>query len=270
MDSLYNVYYAGELLDGQQLEQVRARLASLFKADDATLDKLFSGTPQLVKRECDKATALKYKQAMENAGARPLIKTAKATAAPEPQAAPEPAKALTAAERIAALAAAPDQGSYDEPESAANASHSAIDNDSDLNLAPHGTEVLKPGERSEQVVADIDTSDLEVDEQAERLSEQASTPPPAPDTSHLSMGEVGDEIPTLATEQQATVPDTDGLTLTPEGTDFADCAAPQAPAPDLDLSGIDLAPEGSDVLDESHRNKPKPPPPATDHIRLQD
>ncbi|MEH6586533.1 MAG: hypothetical protein V7720_08235 [Halioglobus sp.] len=276
MDSLYNVYYAGELLDGQQLEQVRARLASLFKADDATLDKLFSGTAQLVKRECDKTTALKYQQAMENAGAKPLIKAAKATAPPEPEPEPEPktaqepAKAQTAAERIAALAAAPDQGSYDEPESAANASQSAIDNDSDLNLSPEGTEVLKPEERSEQVVADIDTSDLEVDEQSQRLSEEASAPPPAPDTSHLSMGEVGDEIPTLATEQQPTVPDTEGLTLTPEGTDFSDCAAPQAQAPVLDLSGIDLAPQGSDVLEEAHRNKPKPPPPATDHISLQD
>lgn len=270
MDSLYNVYYAGELLDGQQLEQVRARLASLFKANDATLDKLFSGTPQLVKRECDKTTALKYKQAMENAGAKPLIKAAKASATTEPSPAAEPARPQTAAQRIAALAAAPDRGSYDEPESASPASPSVTDNDSDLDLSPEGTEVLRPEERSEQVVADIDTSGLEVDEQAERLSEEASPPPPAPDTSHLSMGEVGDEIPSLPNEQRSIVPDTGGLALTPEGTDFSDCAAPEAQAPEVDLSGIDLAPAGSDVLDEAHRNKPKPPPPATDHISLQD
>ena len=48
---------------------------------------------------------------MEQAGARPLIKAVQpeAEAAPAPAAAPAP---QTAAEKIAALAAAPDQGQY--------------------------------------------------------------------------------------------------------------------------------------------------------------
>lgn len=70
MEARYNIYFAGQLLAGHALAGVRENIARLFNADDATLDKLFSGKAQLVKRDCDKATALKYKQAMEQAGAR--------------------------------------------------------------------------------------------------------------------------------------------------------------------------------------------------------
>ena len=277
MDPLYNIYFSGELLEGQQLEQVRGNLAKLFKANDSTLDKLFSGSPQLVKRECDKATALQYKKAMENAGAKPLIKAVETAQSASSEPASEPAKPQTAAERIAALAAAPDQGGYDAAETTTAPSDGSraanrpdTDGGSGIDLAPEGTEVLKPDERSEQVVADIDTSSLDLDEVSGRLSEEAPAPPSAPDVGHLSMGEVGDSIPTLTAESPPVEPNTDGIDLAPEGTDFSDCNAPEAEAPTLDLSGIKLAPEGSDVLDEEHRNRKKPPPPSTDHISLQD
>ena len=74
METRYNVYFAGQLLPGQELTSVRDKLAKLFNADQQTLEKLFSGKAQLLKRDCDKATALKYKQAMERAGAQPVIK----------------------------------------------------------------------------------------------------------------------------------------------------------------------------------------------------
>ncbi len=73
MSESYNIYFAGELLPEHDASEVRARLAKLFNANDATLDKLFSGKRQLIKRDCDKATALKYKQAMEKAGAKPVV-----------------------------------------------------------------------------------------------------------------------------------------------------------------------------------------------------
>ena len=76
MDPQYDIYFAWEMLDGHEPAAVRAGLGKLFKADDATLDKLFSGKRLLIKRGCDKATALKYKQAMEKAGARPACANA--------------------------------------------------------------------------------------------------------------------------------------------------------------------------------------------------
>lgn len=269
MAALYNIYYAGEILDGFQPEQVRSSLGQLFKAGDATLDKLFSGKPQLLKRECDRATALKYKQAMEKVGARALVREASPQAADAAKA--EPAKAQTAAERIAALAAAPDVGSSPAGSAAPTATATGTDEDeAGLKLTAEGTEVLKPEERAQEVVADIDTSGLDLDPPVDRLAAEAAAAPPAPDTSHLSMAEVGEDIPTLADSAEALSPNTEALDLAPEGTDFSDCAKPEAEPPELDLSALALSPAGSDVLDETQRKRRDPPAPDTGHIHLQD
>ncbi len=58
MEERYNVYFAGQVVEGYDLHSVRDKLAKVFNADQATLDKLFSGKAQLIKRDCDKATAL--------------------------------------------------------------------------------------------------------------------------------------------------------------------------------------------------------------------
>ena len=70
---------------------------------------------------------------------------------------------------------------------------------------------------------------------------------PAPDTSHLTMGEVGEDIPNLPSDVSELEPDTSSLALSPEGSDFSDCTPAQAAIPDLDLSAIALAPAGSDT-----------------------
>jgi hypothetical protein len=72
-EETFNIYYAGELLEGHDSASVRAGLAVLFNANDATLDKLFSGTTHLIRRDLDREQALRYKAAMERAGARPRI-----------------------------------------------------------------------------------------------------------------------------------------------------------------------------------------------------
>jgi hypothetical protein len=192
-------------------------------------------------------------------------------AAAEDTPANDTARPLTAAERIAALAAAPEAGSAPAAATAPPATSPAADaDDSGLNLEPEGTEVLKPEERPQQVVAEIDTSALDVDPPAQRLAAEAPPPPPAPDTSHLSMGEVGEDIPTLASEDEPLSPNTDALELSPAGTDFADCAKPEPAPPELDLSALEVSPAGTDVLDEEQRRRSDPPPPNTDHIGLQD
>lgn len=269
MEKRYNVYFAGQILEGFDAAQVRAALAGLFKADEATLQKLFSGKAQLIKKSCDKSTALKYKQAMEKAGARPVIKALQA----ETEAPPSPATtppAQTAADRIAALASAPDTAGFAGSGQPPPASATAQQSDS-LDLCPEGTAVLRMEERSKPLESDIDTSGLTVDTAAQRLSEEAPPPPPAPDTQHLELGDIGDPIPSLPAQQAALNPDIGGIDLSPEGTDFSDCQAPEPAAPALDLSGMDLAPPGAEVLREEER-KPADAGsgPATDHLNLAD
>ncbi len=270
MEQRYNIYYAGEVLQGQDPAAVRQRLGTLFKAGEAALDKLFSGTPQLVKRDCDKPTALKYKQAMEQAGAKPLVTAAK----PEQQAAPAAPKPQTAAERIAALAAAPDV-SYEHPAPAPAAAAPAAQpatgsGESPVSVSPAEGELLRPEERPQVSAVEVDTSGLSAEGSYARLEADRPAPPPAPDTSHLEMGAAGEAIPTLAPQSIPLDPDTSALALSPEGTDFSDCAAPAAVAPPLDLSAMDLAPAGSDVLEEAYRRRETPPPPATDHLSVEE
>lgn len=268
MDPLYDIYFAGEILDGYEPAAVRSALGKLFKADDPTLDKLFSGKLLMIKSGCDKATAMKYKQSMERAGANPVIR-AQETPTPPPEAKSTEADSPSAADKIAALAAAPDENAYRSGESAAPETPAETVEEG-MNIAPAGTDVLRAEERQVIQEVEVDTSGLAVDRAAERLSEAPEPPPPAPDTSHMAMGEVGETLPILDQAAPPAAVETNHLELSPSGTDFSDCAEPEPESPDLDLSGIDLAPEGSDVLDDRYRKRDEPAAPDTDHISLED
>lgn len=238
MNSLYDVCFAGQLLKGQELQAVRQKIQKLFNARPETLDKLFSGKTQLVKRGCDKATAEKYRQAMERAGALAIIRG--------------PAVAPTLAEPVAKK--------HSEP----------ADDDSGFDLAPAGSDVLRPEERTVLHTEEVNISGIELTEAGTDLSELIESTEVAPDTSHLSMGEVGEDIPTLADTRTPLNPDTDGISLTPEGTDFSDCAPPEAEAPALDLSSMEVAAAGSDVLEEQYKKTDQGKAPDTNHISLED
>lgn len=265
MDERYDVYFTGQVLDDQDPKQVRAQLGKLFNADQATLDRLFSGKPSVIKRGCDRATAQKYKSAMEKAGAVPLIRAeqkAERTRAPQ-----------TAAEKITALASAPDKMHYQQEQQeppAADASEDAEASEGDIGLTPPGTEVLRENERAAPVTRDIDTSALQVDTPATRLSEESSAPPLALDTSHLSVAETGATIPNLPSSDTPLSPNTDSISLSEPGTDFSDCAAPEPPTPTLDLSSLDMEPPGSDILEEQYRKADSGDMPATDHLSLSE
>jgi hypothetical protein len=267
METLYNVYFAGEVLPGHQAANVREGLATLFKASDATLDKLFSGSPQLVKRECDKATALKYKQALERAGAKPLIKRCdSANAAPGAR---DQARKMSMAERVAALAAGA-AGAGETASPAVTSRPAPGDADASMTLAPTGAEVLRPEERQAAAPRDVDTSSLTLASAGAPLAAPAPPAPPAPDTSRLSMGEVGEDIPTLPREEPGPEPDTSGIDLCPEGSDFSDCATGPAADPGLDLSALELAPAGSDIVEARYRQTDAPRPPDTTHLSLDE
>jgi hypothetical protein len=56
MDERFNIYFDGQVIAGHDVGSVREKLAKVFNADQSTLDKLFSGKLQLIKRGCDQAT----------------------------------------------------------------------------------------------------------------------------------------------------------------------------------------------------------------------
>lgn len=272
MEPLYNIYFAGQILEGQDLSAVRARMAKLFNASEAVLARLFSGEPQVIKRDCDKATALKYKKAMESAGARPMITAAANDKAQARQgAAPQAGGGKpNTAERIAAIAAAPDvaypnsdsEAEQDEPEDKGLPPK--------FTLGPVGCYLVNPDERPTVETPAIDVSDISVEADYGRLAAEQPTPPPAPDTDHYSMGEAGEDIPSLVQDTPAPPPDTSGVDLCPQGTDFSDCVTPDSEAPDLNLADYCLAPEGSDMLEAQFRPRPAAAAPDTSHLSTCD
>lgn len=283
MEKSYDILFAGQLVDGHDEAAVRASLGALFKASGETLEKLFSGQPQLIKRGVDKATAAKYRNAMHSAGALALIKVSSeqtpsqaATADSQSAAAGKP---QTMAERIAALAGdSPPQSAApattpDIPEPGARQASTGAPtpaDDSGLSLAPAGDDVLREDERETMEPVTVDTSSMEVDVSGADIPSipRFEEIPPAPDTSALSLGEIGEDIPNLPSTLEPLDIDTSAIDLAPEGTDFSDCIPTPVAIVEPDISGVELAPEGSELLEEQYQHKHAAAPPNVDHITL--
>jgi hypothetical protein len=259
MTEQFNVYFAGKVQEGHAPEDVRQAVGKLFKADEPTLDKLFSGKPQIIKKSCDHATAQKYLQALTQVGAQALIKQVPP---------PEPKAPLTRAERIAAIAAGDDESTATAVDQADVEPAPDI---AGLNLAATGADLLRPEERPEDVIANIDISGVQLSDADQPLAEARPKAPPPPATDHLSTAEPGELIPNLARQQDLIEPDISKIDLSPEGTDLSDCNPPPATTPEIALDHIELAVTGSDLLSEQDRVKPAPPPPPnTDHLSVKD
>jgi hypothetical protein len=269
MKERYDIYFSGQVMDGHDLESVRSKLSILFKADQTTLDKLFSGKAQLIKRNCDHSTALKYKNAMEQAGALPVLKALPA----ETESRTESSTDQSAAEKIAALAATTDDNRYQQSTPDAPSSESskpAPTESGSIGLAPPGTDVLREEERAEPVTREIDTTALQVDTSGSRLSDEKPPPAATLDTGHLSLADTGDSIPNLPSTDTPVTPNLDGLVLSEPDTDFSDCASPEPPAPVLDLSALAVEPAGTELLEEQYRKAEAGTTPTTDHLSLED
>jgi hypothetical protein len=242
MTERYNVYFAGRLVDGHNIASARQKLARAFNADQQTLDRLFSGKTQLVKSDCDQATALKYKAVMRRAGAEPTLSV---IGSESKQANTAAQSSQTAAEKIAALAALAIAGRSKTtqtiiPVSVAQPEHTA--GTRSIDLAPPGTDVLRISERAVPIIYSVDTSDLEMNILGQRLSNEPSSAPAMQDTSHFNIAAVGDVIPNLPLSRSPISPNIDDLTLSPVDFDFSDCVALVAKLVHQDLSVLSLTP----------------------------
>ena len=115
MEERFDVEFAGEILSGFDKPAVQAAVATLFKADEATLSKLFSGERLRIKRNCDAATAQRFADALARAGARtqlipltqPTAEDGELTLAPAGSLIPGLARPSGIAPDVSALSLAP-------------------------------------------------------------------------------------------------------------------------------------------------------------------
>jgi len=68
-ESLYEVTFSGEIQQGARLDEVKARIARMFKADEVTIARLFSGKRIVIKKNLSAEAADKYSIAFTKAGA---------------------------------------------------------------------------------------------------------------------------------------------------------------------------------------------------------
>lgn len=253
----YDIFFAGETLDGHDPETVRASLGRLFKADSATLDKLFSGARQRIKKSCDQATAVKFQKALHAAGAKVEVRLLDSESDDT---------------HAGSQAPAPQSPSVRAPEArveVAPTTHTS-GSDPDFGLAPVGADVLRPEERREQAPASIDLSHLSLGELGERLApEDAGAQPNVPEP-HFDLAEVGSNLADISVKTPPPAPDVAYINLAPPDHDLSDCSTRDAGDAAISTDHLSVAETGSELLTASERHTEAHPAPDTSHITLDD
>lgn len=256
-DELFNVVFRGDIVPGQLLPDVKARFAQVFKLDAARVEPYFSGKPVVLKKECDRATADKFKAVLQQAGALVDIKSANAAAPAAPR--PVPARPATPAQPAPAAS----------PVAAAPVTAGGV-----WSLSARGADLLKPEERVEPAPVQVNIEHIQVvkrnpfaDDAEAPLEANRDVAPPSLDLSAYQLSQAGSAL----TEYREFVPreiDLSGLSLDAVGADLVR-EDEQLPLMEVavDISGLDLAPPGGDL--GQIEAPPPPPPPATDHLSLE-
>ena len=194
-DELFEVAFSGQISDAADLDDVKAKVAKMFNADEAKLAQLFSGKRIIIKKNIDQQTAAKYQTAIQRAGAVCEVNSLSANQAaapnrnPAPTATPAPAAAEPARPAAVVPKAPVDYGDVTPPP---QIDPLGITGDQiaelSVSIAPVGSELQT--EIKEVPAPAIDISDLEVAPVGSDIGSGKKNPdPPPPDTTGLSMAD---------------------------------------------------------------------------------
>jgi hypothetical protein len=183
--SLYEIAFAGQVVPGAPLEQVKANLARLFQADAQRIALLFSGRRIVIKSGLDAAGAEKYRATMERAGALAIVQALdveEVEMAPPPVSAPAPV--------AAPVAAAPVKGGSAArviPRDEYMAAFSDVEAP-DFGIAPVGADLQDA--KPEAQAPRVDLSQFSLAPVGSDMGQAKAAPAaPPPDTSHLKLQE---------------------------------------------------------------------------------
>jgi len=258
-DERFDIIFRGDILPGQQLVEVKARLKQLFKTDDARIDALFGGGVTPLKRNLDKAAAEKYRSVLNRAGAdiqvasagKVQARQAPVRAKPKARAMPEEvspvdaavARPMTLKERLEAQQA---ERQTMVPEGAANRAEVADVEPSEpsWSLAAAGSDLLDEADRQTVVAVAVDVSALSLRPAEGELlddSEKTKVEAVAVDVSGLALGELGADLLNDEEKRQvnALQVDTAAMELAPTGSDLGQIKD-ERPKINPDISGLSL------------------------------
>ena len=69
MSHTYSVVFAGELIEGFEIESVKKAFADIFQVKNENVQKYFTGKPRVVKKNLDEETAARYQRVFAKYGA---------------------------------------------------------------------------------------------------------------------------------------------------------------------------------------------------------
>jgi len=173
----FDIIFSGQLIEGNNRDEVKTKIGVIFGADDDLLDKLFSGKPVIIKSGVDDEAATKYRVAFRKAGALIEIKPSTAESA---STAPSPKKASNGLTLLPA-----NTGSLID--CAKDVTPQQIPDIDHISLASAGVII---DESPDPEPVQIDTSDLSLNPANSGTLEECTKgvePSPIPDISHLNI-----------------------------------------------------------------------------------
>jgi len=200
MSNTFEVVFSGEVLDGFDPAETRAKIGKLFNADEAKIARLFSGNSVVIKKGLDETTANKYLGAFKNAGAKAIVRDAAAPAAEAPvqeiQAAPPPSEApITAPSKPASTPASASSSMFE---------HSG-------EASEHVSEAPKT---QIQLDSNPDLSEFSLREGDGNLVDPSGDVPEADiDVGGISLASAGSDLGDAKEEPEEYNPDLSGITL---------------------------------------------------------
>lgn len=186
---MYQLVFRGEWEGDLDEQTARERARGLFKANDAQLEKMFSGDRVVIKNRLDEATAGKYQAAMKKSGLVAHIEPMPQSDSEGADPAPTAASASSSEEEEQGARAPAGDSVAVEPGDRLPVAGEEVDSI----LAGSGLSLGAPGERLGET-RDVPEPEFEhLDEWSvappgEDLVTREDVPdPPAPDVSHLSL-----------------------------------------------------------------------------------
>lgn len=154
MSDNYRIVFRGDIAPGHGVAEVKSRLAGLFRLDDESVAKLFSGRPVTIKRNLSGAGAKTWCDTLLKAGAvAQAVAEDGATAPSSQQAVPASEEGLRV-EPVGADVLRPSERADNRPRH--------VDTDH-LSLDAAGADILRPHERSSVEELVLDLSHLRVE-----------------------------------------------------------------------------------------------------------
>ena len=240
---LYDIVFFGQLVEGISAELAQTKLVKLFNSSPDNIARIFNGNTQTLKRAVSRDEALKYKAAFHQAGLMVTFKqhqqapaskssSIRAEITDQPQSTRQPStRKLGSAENVPSGEQQADIGGW--------------------SIAPAGSDVLQQHERTKPDIRSIDTSAIKMVSVFSGPEVDTTKLPEAPDTHHLSIAAVGED---LLTEKHPAPPplivDFNGLTLAPAGSSLEELADKRTPLnPNTDY--LSVAKAGVNLLEKT-------------------